>query len=44
MLYPPIPTFLYCLIYGNWKVFLAFFTYTLAYDATKAVYKKRGYS
>lgn len=43
MLYYPVPTFIYCLFYGNWIVFGAFLSYTLAYDLTKYVYKKKGY-
>ena len=43
MLYYPIPTFVYCLLYGNWIVFWAFLAYTLAYDITKQIYKKKGY-
>ena len=43
MLYYPIPTFIYCLFYGNWIVFWAFLTYTLAYDITKQIYKNKGY-
>lgn len=43
MFYYPIPTFIYCLLYGNWIVFFAFLFYTLAYDITKYVYKKKGY-
>ena len=44
MLYYPVPTFIYCLLYGNWIVFWAFLIYTIAYDTTKFIYKKKGYS
>ena len=43
MLYYPVPTFIYCLLYGNWIVFWAFLVYTIAYDTTKSIYKKKGY-
>lgn len=43
MLYYPIPTFIYCLLYENWIVFWVFLVYTIAYDITKAIYKKKGY-
>jgi len=43
MLYYPIPTFIYCLLYGNWIVFWAFLTYTIAYNIIKQIYKKKGY-
>ena len=44
MLYYPIPTLIYCILYGNWTVFWVFFIYTIAYDSTKYIYKKRGYN
>lgn len=44
MWYYPVPTLLYCLLYQNWVVFWAFLGYTLAYDLTKYLYKKRGYA
>ncbi|MBI3572476.1 hypothetical protein HY091_03025 [Candidatus Kaiserbacteria bacterium] len=40
MLYYPIPTFLYCLFYGNWILFWIFATYTVAYDLTKLIYNR----
>lgn len=43
MLYYPAPTFIYCLFYGNWIVFWAFLVYTIAYDTTKFIYKKKGH-
>jgi len=43
MLYYPIPTFVYSLIYGNWIVFFVFLFYTVFYDLTKYYYKKHGY-
>ncbi|MBU0648529.1 hypothetical protein KJ969_00235 [Patescibacteria group bacterium] len=43
MLYYPIPTFTYCSIYGNWIIFWAFLLYTVSYDCTKYIAKKRGY-
>ncbi len=42
MWYYPIPTFVYCVIYGNWIVFGIFLLYTLGYDLTKVIYKKKG--
>ena len=44
MLYYPIPTFIYCIFYGNWIVFWTFFVYTISYDLTKFVGKKYGYN
>lgn len=43
MLYYPIPTFIYCLIYGNWIIFWTFLLYTISYDYIKYLAKKRGY-
>ena len=43
MLYYPIPTFIYCMIYGNWIVFWTFLFYTIAYDLTKYIGKKYNY-
>lgn len=43
MLYYPISTLIYGLITNEWIVFLVFFTYTLSYDITKHIYKKKGY-
>ena len=43
MLYYPIPTLIYCLMYGNWIVFWVFFCYTLFYNLIKYYYKKKGY-
>ena len=43
MLYYPIPTFIYCLIYGNLIVFYVFLIYTVAYDVTKLIGAKAGY-
>lgn len=43
MWYYPVPTLIYCLIYGNWIVFWAFLTFTIAYDLTKYVAKRKGY-
>ncbi|MFA6551707.1 MAG: hypothetical protein WCV41_04240 [Patescibacteria group bacterium] len=43
MLYYPIPTFIYCLIYGNWIIFWTFLLYTISYDYVKYLAKKRGY-
>lgn len=43
MLYYPIPTFIYCMIYGNWIVFWTFLVYTISYDLTKYIGKKYGY-
>lgn len=42
MWYYPIPTLIYCLLYGNWIIFWAFTIYTIAYDGTKAIFNKRG--
>lgn len=44
MLYYPVPTLIYCSIYGNWIVFWVFLVYTIAYDSTKFIYKKKGYN
>lgn len=43
MLYYPIPTFIYCVIYGNWIVFWVFLFYTITYDLTKYIGKKYSY-
>jgi len=43
MLYYPVPTFLYCLVFGNWIVFYVFLLYTISYDITKYIGVKRGY-
>ncbi|MDP1709896.1 MAG: hypothetical protein Q8L21_03350 [Candidatus Komeilibacteria bacterium] len=43
MLYYPIPTFVCCLIYGNWIIFWVFLLYTVSYDYIKYLAKKRGY-
>ena len=43
MLYYPVPTLVYCLIYGNWIVFYVFLIYTICYDLTKYYGAKRGY-
>lgn len=43
MWYYPIPTLIYCLLYGNWIVFWTFLTFTVGYDTTKFIYKKKGY-
>jgi hypothetical protein len=43
MLYYPVPTFIYCLMYGNWVIFMVFLVFTVAYDITKQIYKKKGY-
>lgn len=43
MLYYPIPTFVYSVIYGNWNLFWIFTTYTFFYDLTKYVARKYGY-
>lgn len=43
MWYYPIPAFIYCLLYGNWIVFWAFLVFTVAYDMTKYIYKRKGY-
>ena len=43
MLYYPIPTFIYCSIYGNWLLFWIFTLYTIAYNVTKGIAKKKGY-
>ena len=44
MLYYIIPTFIYCIIYGNWIIFWAFFVFSISYDVTKYIYKKKRYS
>jgi len=43
MWYYPIPTLIYCFIFGNWIVFWVFLIYTIGFDGTKAIYKKKGY-
>lgn len=43
MLYYPIPTLVYCLIFGNWIVFYVFLLYTISYDLTKYIGVKHGY-
>ena len=43
MWYYPIPTFVYCLLYGNWIIFWAFLIYTIGFDGTKYIYRKKGY-
>lgn len=43
MWYYPIPTLIYCLLYGNWIVFWTFLIYTIGFDGTKYIYKKKGY-
>lgn len=43
MLYYPLPTFLYCILYGNWMLFGVFTTYTIAYNATKLIARRYGY-
>ncbi len=37
MPYYPIPALLYSLLTGNWIIFIAFFTYTISYNAVKYV-------
>ena len=43
MLYYPVSTFIYCLLYGSWLIFWVFLLYTIAYDLTKYVGYKYGY-
>jgi len=43
MLYYPIPTLIYCVIYGNWIIFWAFLLYTVSYDITKYIAKNKGF-
>ena len=43
MLYYPVPTFIYCLLYGNWIVFYVFLVYTISYNLTKYIGIKKGY-
>lgn len=43
MLYYPIPAFIYSFVTGDWLLFEVFATYTIAYDAVKAVAKHCGY-
>ncbi|MFA6035567.1 MAG: hypothetical protein WC759_01265 [Candidatus Micrarchaeia archaeon] len=42
MLYYPIPTAVYAVLAGTWIPFIAFTTYTLAYDLTKIAYMRKG--
>jgi hypothetical protein len=43
MLYYPVPTFIFGLVTHHWLPFWIFLIYTLAYNSTKAVAKRRGY-
>lgn len=43
MLYYPVPTFIYCIIYANWIIFWVFLFYTIAYNLTKYIGKKYNY-
>ena len=41
MWYYPIPTLIYCIAFGNWIVFWSFLIYTIGYDGTKFIFKKK---
>lgn len=43
MWYYPIPTLIYCNLYGNWIIFIALSVFTAGYALTKYAYKLRGY-
>ncbi len=43
MLYYPIPTFIYCLFYGNWILFYTALVFMVCYDLTKYYAAKNGY-
>lgn len=43
MLYYPIPTLIYAMIYGDWLLFIVFTTYTLSYNLTKIIAYNKGY-
>lgn len=43
MWYYIITPLIYCLLYGNWIIFWTFTFYSIAYDTTKYLYKKKGY-
>ncbi len=43
MLYYPIPTFIYALLFGNWLLFTIFTIYMLSYNIIKIIAYKKGY-
>lgn len=43
MLYYPVPTLIYAILFGNWVLFYVFLVYTLSYDLTKLYAKSKGY-
>ena len=43
MLYYPIPTLIYSILFNDWIVFFVFLLYTLSYDLTKYYGMKLGY-
>jgi hypothetical protein len=42
MWYYAIPALIYCIFFGDWVVFWAFFIYTIAYDGIKAIFRSKG--
>ena len=43
MPYYPLSTLIYCLFFGNWLLFGIFTVYTVAYNATKEIARRKGY-
>lgn len=44
MIYYPLPTFIYSLLFNDWAVFYVFTTYIIAYGAVKYFGARRGYA
>ena len=42
-LYYPVPTFIYCVLFGNWMVFYVFLVYNICYNLTKYYARHYGY-
>jgi hypothetical protein len=43
LLYYPIPTLIYSIVYNNYSVFIIFLIFTISYDLTKYIAYKKGY-
>ena len=43
MLYYPISTFIYSVIFGYWELFIVFTVYMISYNFVKLVARKKGY-
>ena len=43
MLYYPIPAFIYSVYTNDWLIFFTFLLFTISYDLTKYIAKKKGY-